>query len=319
MKRFLAFIFLLASICASAQDDGTLQSRLSRDTILIGDQIEWLFDFGLQEGEELFLEKPSGTPVQGVETIREMSLDTISAKKGRMDLRGRVILTSFDSGSYILPDITAAIRRADGDIDTLLFEGPVLEVTTIPVDTATFQPYDIKGQIRYPLTVKEMLPWFGILLIVAAIIWFIARLVRRRRENRTFFGKPVVKDPPHIVALRSLEKTRGQKLWQNNKQKQFYTQVTDALRQYMADRYDIPALEETSAEIFQDLRNKQVEPQLMEKVKELFTTADYVKFAKHNASDLENEEAIPTAVRFVNETYMQQVEGENTQNSKEAR
>ncbi|MBQ4221533.1 MAG: hypothetical protein II665_02220, partial [Bacteroidales bacterium] len=195
-------------------------------------------------------------------------------------------------------------------IDTLEYAGPTLAVNTIPIDTATFQPYDIKGQIRYPLTFKEVIPWVGLALLAAALIWLLVRWIRLRRQNRDFFGKPVVKDPPHIVALRSLEKTRSQKLWQTGKQKQFYTQVTDALRQYIAARYEVPALEQTSAEMFQDLEDKAIDPALTDSLKELFTTADFVKFAKHAATDQENENAIPTAVRFVNETYMKQVEEE---------
>ena len=146
--------------------------------------------------------------------------------------------------------------------------------------------------------------------LAAALIWLLVRWIRLRRQNRDFFGKPVVKDPPHIVALRSLEKTRSQKLWQTGKQKQFYTQVTDALRQYIAARYEVPALEQTSAEMFQDLEDKAIDPALTDSLKDLFTTADFVKFAKHAATDQENENAIPTAVRFVNETYMKQVEEE---------
>ena len=126
-------------------------------------------------------------------------------------------------------------------IDTLEYAGPTLAVNTIPIDTATFQPYDIKGQIRYPLTFKEVIPWVGLALLVAALIWLLVRWIRLRRQNRDFFGKPVVKDPPHIVALRSLEKTRSQKLWQTGKQKQFYTQVTDALRQYRMASVTLPS------------------------------------------------------------------------------
>ena len=158
-----------------------------------------------------------------------------------------------------------------------------------------------------------MIPWVGLALLVAALVWLLVRWIRLRRQNRDFFGKPVVKDPPHIVALRSLEKTRAQKLWQAGKQKQFYTQVTDALRQYIADRFDVAALEQTSAEMFRDLQDKDIEPELKEKLKDLFTTADFVKFAKHTASDQENENAIPTAIRFVNETYMKEIEKEEDQ------
>ena len=312
MKKIipLALTLLLGALTCVAQDDDALRSRLSRDTILIGDQIEWTLDLNLAPGEQAMISKPGEAPVPGVEALSEMKLDTLAQKNGTMGLRGRIILTSFDSGSYDLPPLFVLKAHADGTVDTLTYAGPRLEVTTIPIDTATFKPYDIKGQIRYPITFKEVLPWIGLALLLAVVIWFLVRWIRYRRQNRDFFGKPVVKDPPHIVALRSLEKTRSQKLWQAGKQKQFYTQVTDALRQYIADRYDISAMEQTSAEMFRDLEDKEIDPALREKMKDLFTTADFVKFAKHTASDQENENAIPTAIRFVNETYVQQLEKE---------
>lgn len=316
MKKYLLPVLLLAiaaPLCR-AQDDGALRSRISRDSILIGDQVEWTLDFQLAPGEAVSISKPGAEPVPGVEALGEMALDTLSDKKGTLSLRGRIILTSFDSGSYVLPPLYVLMARADGSIDTLEYTGPRLAVNTIPIDTATFQPHDIKGQIRYPLTFREVVPWVGLALLVAALIWLLVRWIRLRRQNRDFFGKPVVKDPPHIVALRSLEKTRAQKLWQAGKQKQFYTQVTDALRQYIADRFDVAALEQTSAEMFRDLQDKDIEPELKEKLKDLFTTADFVKFAKHTASDQENENAIPTAIRFVNETYMKkEIEKEEDQ------
>lgn len=312
MKKIILSVLILSLLpqAASAQTEEALRSRISRDSILIGDQIEWTLDFSLAPGEEASVSKPGPAPVPGVEALGEMAFDTLSTDKGTQNLRGRIRLTSFDSGSYVLPPLYVLLARPDGHIDTLEYAGPTLAVNTIPVDTATFQLYDIKGQIRYPLTFKEVMPWIGLALLVAALVWLLIRWIRLRRENRDFFGKPVVKDPPHIVALRSLEKTRAQKLWQNGKQKQFYTQVTDALRQYIAERYGVAALEQTSAEMIRDLSGKDIEPALMEKMKDLFSTADFVKFAKHAASDQENENAIPTAIRFVNETYMKEIEKE---------
>ena len=312
MKKTILLILALAlgTIVCRAQDDNTLRSRISRDSILIGDQIEWTLDLSLAPGESARISKPGEAPVPGVEALGEMALDTLSTKKGTINLQGHVTLTSFDSGSYVLPPLYVLLARADGTVDTLAYAGPTLNVTTIPIDTATFQPYDIKGQIRYPLTFREVIPWVGLALLLAALAWLVIRWIRLRRQHRDFFGKPVVQDPPHIVALRSLEKTRAQKLWQAGKQKQFYTQVTDALRQYIAERYDVAALEQTSAEMFRDLQDKEIDPGLMDKMKDLFTTADFVKFAKYTAPDQENENAIPTAIRFVNETYMKQVEEE---------
>ena len=185
MKKILLFVLALAlgSLTCRAQDDGTLRSRLSRDSILIGDQIEWTIDLQLAPGEGARVSKPGETPVPGVEALGEMSLDTLSQKKGVLNLRGRIILTSFDSGSYALPPLYVLLARTDGTIDTLEYAGPTLAVNTIPIDTATFQPYDIKGQIRYPLTFKEVIPWVGLALLVAALIWLLVRWIRLRRQN----------------------------------------------------------------------------------------------------------------------------------------
>ncbi|MDD3201130.1 MAG: hypothetical protein PHP76_03915 [Bacteroidales bacterium] len=310
-RRLFVLALILIATLSFAQDEvpeGRIPSKLSKDTILIGDRVEWIMNLSIKEGEECYFEQPDDPVAGGVETVQKLVMDTLSKSKGNINIEGKMILTCFDSGSYFLPPVIALVGKQNGAVDTLFFDGPVLEVTTIPIDTATFKPYDIKGQIKYPLTFKEILPWLGIIILVAALIYGIVRFVKYRKENKTFFGKPIVKDPPHIVALRSLEKIRGQKLWQNNKQKQFYTGVTDTLRQYIASRYDISAMEQTSAEMFDSLRDKKIDAKLYGELKDLFTTADFVKFAKHNASTEENENAIPTAVRFVNTTFMQDLE-----------
>ena len=311
MKKTMALVAAL--VCSLAQllaQEEQPATRLSRDTILIGDQIEWILDLKIRQGEEFYVEKPEEEPAPGVETITPLHFDTLSVKKGVMNIKGSTVLTCFDSGSFFMPPMIVAIQRESGQVDTIFYDGPIMEVTTIPVDTSNFEAKDIKGQIKYPVTFKELLPWIGLLLVLAGIVYVVVRWIKLRRENRSFFGRPIVQDPPHITALRALEKIRSQKLWQSDKQKQFYTAVTDTLRQYMAARYDIAALEETSAEIFADLSDKEIDPALLDKVKDLFTTADFVKFAKHSASSEENEDAIPTAVRFVNETFMQQMENE---------
>lgn len=310
MKRLLTFISALFAACIilPAQDAGR-RSRLDRDSILIGDQVVWSVPVTVNEGQTAAFFPPEEPVAPGIETIIPFHIDTISAKKGKLSMEGRMVVTSFDSGSFHMPPL-AVVMMEKGHADTLVFEGPVLEVNTIPVDTATFQPYDIKGQITYPVTFREVFPWVLLVFAFAAIVWFVVRYIVNRRNNKDFFGRSRQVDPPHVVALRDLEKIRGQKLWQNNRQKQFYTAVTDVLRQYMAGRYDFPAMEQTTAEIMDSLKDRDIDPRLMDEVKDLLSTADYVKFAKHSASDLENENAIPTAVRFVNSTFLQQLEDE---------
>ena len=308
MKRIMLLAALaLLSAGLYAQNEAP-RTYLSRDTILIGDQIEWIIPLEMAPGEKYFLEDIADPPAQGVEIIKPLEIDTLKSARGKLAIEGRIILTSFDSGSYYLPPLIAMIERKNGAVDTLYMEGPTLEVTTVPIDTATYQIKDLKGQIKYPLQLKEVLPWAGVALLLAALIYALIHWIRMRRANRTFLGKPIVKDPPHIVALRTLDKIRKAKLWQNDKQKQFYTEVTDALRVYIAGRYGIVAMERPPGEMLADLKKQDIEAGLYDNIAELFSRADLVKFAKYQASQQENEAAIPDAVRFVNSTYMQEID-----------
>jgi len=311
MKKLLSILFLsMMAFAATAQESDKLTSRLDKDSILIGDQVKWSIELKLKEGEKFEFEKPGEPVAEGLETISAFSVDTLRNKRGRLDVEGSMVLTCFDSGSFFLPPLAVNVTRTDGTRETLMYEGPTLEVTTVPVDTASFEVRDIKGQIKYPLTFGEMWPWILGALLLGAGIYFLVRFIRYRRQNKDFFGHSIVQDPPHIVALRSLEQTRGKKLWQNNKQKEFYSEVTDAIRQYIDGQYNVAAMEMTTSEIFDSLKGEDIDTALLEKLKDLFATADYVKFAKHNASDDENEEAIPLAVRFVNTSYAAMLEKE---------
>ena len=290
-----------------------LQPLQERDSVLIADQLLYGFELKqVEEGTRFALPEWKNDERGGVQAISPWIVDTVGVKKQKkgmprlLDIRGRLLITSFDEGDYELPAIMVGRLSKDGVIDTLVFDPMRLEVRTMPVDTATFVPHDIKGQIRYPVTVEEVLPWIGAFWILAVIIIVTVCLViiHKRKDNPEY----VRKDPPHIVALRELDKFRGNKMWAPEKQKAFYSGVTDALREYMDARYGVPAMEMTTAEIFDDMKSKEVPAELLADAKELFERADFVKFAKYVASEEDNASVLPLAVRFVTETYQADVE-----------
>ena len=85
-----------------------------------------------------------------IEVVAEFKLDTVSIKKGIKELDAKVLITSFDSGSYKLPLPLFIVNPHKEDVYALKFDTPVLSVNTIQVDTTGFVPMDIKGQIKYP-------------------------------------------------------------------------------------------------------------------------------------------------------------------------
>jgi len=325
VKIYLAALLLLAGEFLHAQEQmipishpqwlEVKSSTLSRDSILVGEQVVWSTVLTMPQQQEMAFVPYAGV-VQAeqapIDVVRDFVLDTISIKNGIKELEARLLLTSFDSGYYKLPLMVALTPQGD----TIYLDSPFLDVTNIQIDTADFVMHPIKGQMRYPITFKELLPWIALGLVVIAAAYLLYRYIKYRRENKDFFGKPVVKDPPHIIALRALDKLRSEKLWQNGKEKLFYTGITDTLRAYIEARYKVSAMEKTSGEIMQSLQDKDIEEKYYRELDELFKTADLVKFAKYIPQVHENEEAIPVAVRFVNSTFEQSLEDEKQKEEK---
>ena len=326
MKRFVyglsLFCAAMVTIAATGQqapqgkgmlirsEDSFLEPLQKRDTALIGDQFRYGFHLkDVAEGTRFALPDFSKGFMDSVEIVSPFKTDTIGVhgKKNEpksYDIDVSMIITSFDEGTYDL--LPLSMIRASGvdRVDTLLFDSKTLDIRTMPVDTATYKIHDIKGQIRYPLKASEILPYVGGVILLAIIVFLIWKLVASRRGKSKDLAH---KDPPYLVALRKLENYRGSKYWAPEKQKAYYSGITDALREYIDARYGIDAMEMTTAEIFKDLKNSGVPADLYEEMKTLFETADFVKFAKASASDEENAAALPAAVRFVTVTYQSQL------------
>ena len=328
MYRLFTYLILsLFAMSAAAQESDSLtfkqgrvvpmngsfiQQLQERDSVLIADQLCYGFELkGVEEGTQFALPQWQNDEKGGVMVVSSWQVDTVKmtkSKKGMprlLDIKAGLVITSFDEGTYELPAITVGRLSKDGVVDTLVFDPIRLEVKTMPVDTATFQPHDIKGQIRYPVTMAEILPWFLLSLVVALLVaGAVYLIIKYKRKHDPMYIKS---DPAHIVALRKLDQYRGNKMWAADKQKAFYSGVTDALREYISSRYGISAMEMTTAEIFKDMKSTDAPEELQKEMKELFERADFVKFAKYIASEEDNASVLPVAVRFVTETYQTEI------------
>lgn len=327
MRKALIYIMMMfLSVTASAQGKivqmgpSFIQQLQQRDSVLIADQLFYGFELTqVEEGTMFAFPQVEDTLMTNMRIVKPWQMDTLKVTKqkkgqpGLLDLKGGITITTFDEGIYYLPPLAVQRLSKDGVLDTLVFEPQKVEVMTMPVDTATFKPHDIKGIINYPVTFAEVAPWVagGLALagLIALIVWLIVRY--RRSHNPEY----IKKDPAHIVALRKLDKYRGNKLWVPEKQKEFYSGVTDTLREYMAERYGIAAMEMTTSEIFKDMKQTDAPSDLLDELKDLFERADFVKFAKFTASDDDNAKVLPAAVRFVTSTYQTELEQEQEASS----
>lgn len=308
----LAIIILTAILNIVPRGQAFLEQRQQRDSILIADQLEYGFQLDSVElGTQFGFLDFSSIDGDTLALVRGWAIDTLSQTKTHFDMKASVLIAPFEEGTYHLPEVAVA-RLRKGVLDTLVFEAQSFEVKTMPVDTATFELYPIKDQMKYPVTFDEVWPWLVGVIVVVALIFLLVWIILHRKSGE---DAEQSKESSYIVALRGLDKFRGEKHWAPEKQKAYYSGITDILKNYIDDRYGIDAPEMTTAELFAALKTEQsLTPELYNEMKNLFETADFVKFAKMTSPAEDAAKALPLAVKFVMNTYQVELEEEQKEN-----
>lgn len=305
MKRICrATLLLLAAImlCGnlSAQTAIRAEARLDSTRMLIGDQTRLHLSVSGKTLPSLLLPQPCDTCLTGLEIIRRLPADTLR-EGNSTTLSQDWILTGFDSGRFEIPAL--AIFSTDSHL--LAETDPLwLEVNTIPVDT-NLAIKDIKEPLQAPLTLKEIAVFIGLgiagLAVLAVIIYLINRLLKRKKQP-VDVKRRKPDEPAHLIALRALEALRQKKLWQEGRHKEYYSELSDILRNYMYNRWDIPAMEMVSDEVLEALEQLHTEKSLLNQLRTSLRTADSVKFAKACPLPDENSQAFQAVYDFVTAT-----------------
>ena len=127
-------------------------------------------------------------------------------------------------------------------------------------------------------------------------------LVRRLRRKQPLVQAPVIELPLHERVLQQLAALDKERVWQQGDHKAYQSRLTDLLRGYIEERYQVPALESTTDELLHELRVSPLNTDQQNLLGNMLRLADLVKFAKALPSPQENEQMMANALRFVQET-----------------
>lgn len=289
----------------SFAQDVTVTAKLDTNAMLIGDHVGITLKFtGPVRSQVLWPFLPD-TILGNITVIGRGKIDTAyTADKKSVTFSQQLNFTCYDSGFYAIPQIPFKYRLLpDTTSHMAVSDMMLLAVHTVKVDTTqAIKP--IIGPLKIPITFREMLPWIllalAALAIIAGSIWYIRK---RRKKEPIFMLKPKVVLFPHEIAFKEMEKLRVKKLWQAGKIKDYYSELTEILRRYIENRFKLPALEQTSAEILESLTDNNVcQHKAIDKLGNLLILADMVKFAKQNPVASENEKSLTDGIEFVNLT-----------------
>lgn len=306
MKRTILFIGLIISTL-QAMAQASVQATIDPIEMLIGEQAK--VTLTVQADDNAKVEWPQLKSrqmlVPGVEVIA--SHTGLSGNSGKMMT---ITLTSFDGKLYPLPPFTVKVNGKELKSNELALKVVEMEVDTTQMN-AFFGPKDVQDN---PFQWSDWsLPfWLSVLVLVllAAGYWLYLRL----RDNKPIIThiKIVRRLLPHQKAMKEIEQIKADKMVTSENQKEYYTKLTETLRKYIEERYGFSAMEMTSSEIIERLM-AQSDQERLDELRQLFTTADLVKFAKYSTMINENDSNLVNAIDFINQTKLENQPTEEVQ------
>lgn len=270
MKKILFYITFLISIVGFSQSS---KVKIASDVteIRIGEQFE--IKLSVDETENVVL--PKFENLKGLEIVDSLKIDTINK-----NLIRKYILTGFDSGAFYIPRQQVLIKDRAFLTDSLL-----INVVTIAVDTTKIKAFaikGIKGEAYEFDDYKHILFSILAILLIAGIVMYFA--LKRTNNDETKTSESLL--APYQEAIRNLDVLDKKLLWQNNKVKEYYSELTGVVRHYIERELNITALETTTDNLietltdFSDSSAITTDKETINKLKKLLQQADLVKFAK---------------------------------------
>ena len=302
MKRLLLLISL-TYVTATALAQVGVEATIDSIQMLIGQQVHVTLTATTPVDATVVFPtyKSREQLVAGVEvlTVSEEKKETMD---GGQRLSRIYTLTSFDGNLYYLPPFKVKVNGKEYQSKSL-----ALKVMEVDVDTTKmnqfFGPKDVQDN-PFQWSDWSLVFWLSVLLLV--LLGVAAYLYVRLRDNKPLIKsfKLVKRLLPHQKAMKEIEQIKADKMVSSENQKEYYTKLTDTLRRYIEERYKFSAMEMTSSEIIERL-TQDGDQKSLDELRQLFTTADLVKFAKYSTLINENDMNLVNAIEFINQTKLE--------------
>ena len=284
-------INLLLAIVVSASIDSTM--------LMLGDQTDLHLSVTHEASEQVQMPVYGEMLQEGIEIVDRSAIDTTALPDGRVQMTQDLTLTSFKDSLFAIQPLYVTSGE-----DTFWTEPMALNVIQPFEVDSSLAITDIKDIEKAPIWWWGIIRWIllvlGILLLIDLAFW-LWKWYEKHHQPAEETIDPELLRPADEVALEKLDEIKAQKIWKDGKVKEYQTELTDVVREYIGRRFDVHSTEKTSDETLQEMKSK-VDKDLYTRLKSMLQLADLVKFAKWHTTPDENETALITAYDFVNET-----------------
>lgn len=306
MKKITYILFslvMLQGTFSAAANNTLINAKMDSTLLLMGKKTAIHVEVVQDKGQKGFFVNEGVDMLNAfVEVSERLQADTTDLGNDRIQINRDIIVQSFDSGMYVIPAFKYVIGK-----DTFKSNELTLKVLPVKVDSLP-NIHDLKPVAEPPFFFSDYLPeflvkyWWLIILVLVLIAAGIYAYFKWFKKGELPLRKKEKVIPPYDEAIMKLTQLKSEHLWEAGQEKEYFTRLTDILRNYIDRRFEINAMEMTSSQIIDVLRKNEETMPVNEQLSKILEMADFVKFAKMRPLPEDNEVAYQRALNFVNET-----------------
>lgn len=298
MKLFttsLCICFLCLAQAAFAQSP-TINTSVDKDNILIGQQLNFRVHTSMPDNTYRLNWFSIPDSIGNFAVVKRNKIDS-TRSNGNLNFSQDIVLTSFDSGRHVIPQIPLAVSTFDSDSSFNIYTDSVaVNVTYAPTDS--IMPFhDIKPIIE----VKRTFPWWLWTLVALAIvlllawIFFLRKFLTKKKDTVIFESKL----SPYDEAMESLSSLEKEELPQNNEIKEYHLRLTEIFKRYLSRKSNTYQMHLTTDELLIELNELDLSKDQIADFANSLRMGNAVKFAQYVPPAYENEKCFSQTKQMI--------------------
>lgn len=308
MRKYLSMLFLLLVSFVHPNlwaQKITVNARLDSTVLWIGNQAHLTFEVSQLPNQKVSMPVFSDSIIGGLDLVEPVKTDTLKSQDGHILVKQHYLVTAFKDSLLYIPPFPFVLKG-----DTVWSKSLSLKVVQpFRIDTASHKIADIKNVFAPKFNWLNLLFILLLILAIHGILILIHFIYKKYIKKQPLLDSKELKLllPPYVVALSELDKIKQEKPWQQGRSKEYHTELTDILREYIERVFNVNSMEMTSEEILDHLRILKLEQKTAyQGLKQILRLADLVKFAKFNPTPDEHELSLINSYLFINETKVEE-------------
>lgn len=204
------------------------------------------------------------------------------------EISQKIEVSCFEMGQVVFEPVPLVIKN-DTIYSTpflVLVDSVTIDPAKEAMDIADVISDDLTGWEKFQIWLTKNWWWLTIMAVVVFLVWFF--FIRKRKVIEEPLPEVIL--PLHEKYLKTLSALVDKQYWNSNHHKQHYLELTDLVRGYFLERFNVNTFDKTSDDIINVVDTLNMPNDLKESTKQLFHKSQFVKFAKESPSHITVEQ-----------------------------